>query len=263
MPLHEMVHSYIDALKPIDITDEWLMRLTRLIDLTSLNEIDTETSITAFCEKVTTRFGHVAAVCVYPRFVRLLKTIIREPAIKIATVINFPEGAASLEATLIEINRALSDGAQEIDVVFPYLRYLAGDKKFAYQFVENCKAACGDAVLLKVILETGALNDLVVIEEASRDALTAGADFIKTSTGKITQGATCEAVATMLCVIRDKLSEGKSVAGIKISGGIRHLSQAVQYLELTESIMGRAWITSQTCRIGASKLMDEIINRSL
>jgi deoxyribose-phosphate aldolase len=234
-----------------------LERLVRSLDLTSLNPTDTEASMASFFEKAQQPFGKVAAVCVNPAFVRLAATQFAGTGINVATVANFPQGSSSLESVLLEIGSALQSGAQEIDVVFPYLRYLAGERQYAQTFVQACKAACGD-VTLKVILETGALLDPAIIADASLDALAAGADFIKTSTGKIDQGATLEAAATMLLVIRHTATQLKRNMGIKISGGIRDVQQAAQYLELADTIMGKAWAKPATFRIGASKLIDEI-----
>ena len=259
MQWSDVIKEYLKALKPAEINPALMQRVAGLVDLTSLNEKDTEESIAAFCEKAQTPFGHVAAVCVYPRFARLVATQFVGTPIKIATVANFPSGAASLESVLIEINQALQDGAQEIDVVFPYRRYLAGEKQYTHQFVSACKAACGDRAILKVILETGALADITIIADASYEALTAGADFIKTSTGKMPEGATLEAAAAMLLVIRHAHEQLKRPFGLKVSGGIRELQQAAQYIELADLIMGREWVSSETFRIGASKLVDELL----
>jgi deoxyribose-phosphate aldolase len=236
-----------------------IQRLISLIDLTSLNESDTEASIAAFCEKAQTPLGHVAAVCVYPSFARLVAAQFLGTAIKTATVANFPSGADSLESVLAVISRALQDGVQEIDVVFPYQRYLAGERDEAQSFVAACKAVCGPKVSLKVILETGALQDAATIAAASQDVLRAGADFIKTSTGKIPQGATLEVVTIMLLAIRELGPELKRPLGLKIAGGIREFSQAVQFLDLAGTIMGPKWATPHTFRIGASKLLDELL----
>jgi len=229
-----------------------------LLDYTSLNDDDTDASVAAFFEKAQTPFGYVAAVCVYPRFVSLAATQFADLPVKVATVANFPEGADKLESVLIEIGRALENGAQEIDVVFPYTRYLAGERKYAHTFVEACKDVCGDDVLLKVILETGALGETTIIADACYDVLAAGADFVKTSTGKIATGATLEAAATMLLVIRHIQPQLKHTVGFKAAGGIRSLEQAAQYIELADQIMGRDWVTADTFRIGASKLVDTL-----
>lgn len=256
----DRVKEQIETLKPITITPQLMERMYGLIDLTSLNSEDTEHNIAAFFEKAQTPLAHVAAVCVYPQFVRLAATQFTATPIKVATVVNFPEGINSLDSVLIEINRALQDGAQEIDVVFPYQRYLAGERQYIHTFISTCKAACGEKVLLKVILETGVLLDPAIIADASLDVLTAGADFIKTSTGKIPEGATLEAAVTMLLVIKHIAPQLKRKLGIKISGGIRKISQAAQYIELANTIMGHEWVNASTFRIGASKLADEILN---
>lgn len=255
----EAVKECLQALKPVETSPELKTRLLPLIDLTSLNDTDTEQSVAVFLEKAQSDFGHVAAVCLYPAFVRMAVAQFAGTPIKTATVVNFPHGSSSLDFVLLEIGRAIEDGAQEIDVVFPYHRYLAGEQQYARTFVETCKAACGKNVLLKVILETGVLKDPAIIADASLDALTAGADFIKTSTGKIPEGATLEAAATMLLVIRHVTPLLKRSVGIKISGGVREIPQAAQYVELADHIMGKGWATPSTFRIGASKLVDEIL----
>lgn len=253
----EAIREYVDALEPVTPSVQLHERLIRFIDLTSLNSTDTEASIASFCEKAQTPYGSVAAVCVYPQFVRLAAAQFAGTPIKTATVVNFPDGVSPLETVLIEMGRALQDGAQEIDVVFPYHRYLAGERQYVSSFISACKAACGNNVL-KVILETGVLVDPVIIADASLDVITSGADFIKTSTGKVAEGATLEAAATMLLVIRHAEPQLKRHVGIKISGGIREIQQAAQYLELADRIMGRDWASPETFRIGASKLVDEL-----
>lgn len=258
MEWSETVKRYVFGLRSVEVNAALVKRVCSLIDLTSLNATDTEASIASFCEKANTPFGHVAAVCVYPKFTRLVADNFSNTSIKTATVANFPSGDNTLEDVLIEINNAIEDGAQEIDVVFPYNRYLAGERHYAQNFVNTCKIACGDDVTLKVILETGALGDITIIADAAYDALSSGANFIKTSTGKMAACATLEAAATMLLVIQHITPQLKHHVGLKVSGGIRTLSQAAQYIELADTIMGRDWVKPSTFRIGASKLMDEI-----
>lgn len=259
MQWSEAIREYTQALKPVQKTAADVRRILPLIDLTSLNDSDTESSIAQFCEKAQNPFGHVAAVCVYPQFARLVADQFENTKIKTATVVNFPHGHDSVDSVLIQISRALEDGAQEIDVVFPYERYMAGEQQFAHSFVASCKAACGDDVSLKVILETGALGDLTLIADASYEALAAGADFIKTSTGKIAEGASLDAAATMLLVIKHIEPQLKHHVGLKVSGGIREFAQAAQYVQLADLIMGKEWVTPETMRIGASKLVDEML----
>jgi deoxyribose-phosphate aldolase len=254
MQWHDRISEYIQQVKPVSLSEPVVQRIASLIDLTNLKETDTESEVAAFCEKAILPFGHVAAVCVYPQFTRLVADTFAGSEIKTATVVNFPGGNLPLESVLIEINQALEDGAQEIDVVFPYERYLAGERQYAKTFVETCKAACGVKAILKVILETGALKDSAIIADATFDVLSAGADFVKTSTGKITEGATLEAAAVMLLVIQHISPQMKHPIGLKVSGGIRTLEKAAEYVELADHIMGRDWVTPETFRIGASKI---------
>jgi deoxyribose-phosphate aldolase len=136
---------------------------------------------------------------------------------------------------------------------------LAGERHYAKDYIETCKAACGETITLKVILETGALNDPALIADACFDVFSVGADFVKTSTGKISEGATLEAAATMLLVIKHMQPQVKHTLGLKVSGGIREVQQAAQYVELADAILGRDWVTPQTFRIGASKLIDALV----
>ncbi len=232
--------------------------LLGLVDLTSLNDTDTEASVSAFASKAILPWGQVAAVCVYPQFVTMMAEIFANTDVKVATVVNFPEGNQSLSSVLAEIKTALTDGAEEIDVVFPYQLYLSGEKKEASEFIKACKAACGKEIKLKVILETGVLHGLPLIAEVSRVAIMAGADFIKTSTGKVAVGATLPAVAVMLHMIRELSPLVQRQIGLKISGGVREVRQAAEYIALVEEIMGKDWIGPQTLRIGASKLVEEL-----
>lgn len=258
----EAVDAHLASLQPVAENPALLQRLYSLVDLTSLNDNDTESTITNLCAKANSSLGHVAAVCVYPAFASQVAAKFAGTAVKTATVVNFPEGNQSLENVLAEINEALLAGANEIDVVFPYDRYLAGEQHYAHHFVQACKTACGDQALLKVILETGALNDASIIADASYTALAAGADFIKTSTGKIVEGATLQAAAVMLLVIKHTEPQVKHRLGLKVSGGIRTIEQAAQYVALADDIMGPDWVTPETFRIGASQLVDALLSRA-
>jgi deoxyribose-phosphate aldolase len=257
MEWSEAIEKQITALPTIEVTEALMMRVWGLLDLTSLKPTDTEASIAEFLQKANSPYGHVAAVCIYPQFVRLAAAQFAHSPIKVDTVANFPDGSSSLDDVLIQIGSSLEDGAQEIDVVFPYARYLAGERHYAHTFVESCKAICGDQVTLKVILETGALGDPAIIADAAYDVLAAGADFVKTSSGKISQGATLEAAATMLLVIKHITPQLKHKVGIKVSSGIRNIQQAAQYIALADSIMSRDWVTAATFRIGTSGIAME------
>lgn len=232
--------------------------LLSLVDLTSLNESDTQDIIAALCKNAVTFNGHVAAVCVYPVFVKQAKQLLATTAVKIATVVNFPEGAVPLQETKQAIQQAIADGADEIDVVFPYPLYLAGNKQDAYDYIHQCKKICGDHIALKVILETGVLAEDAVIAEASEAVCRAGADFLKTSTGKVNVGATIEAATVMLRVIQKMTAELKRPIGLKVSGGIRTIPDALQYVELASAIFGASWVTPANFRIGASRLIEHL-----
>jgi len=230
--------------------------LLALVDLTSLNSNDTDQTIIDLCSRAITSNGTVAAVCIYPQFITLAKQQLQATAIKVATVVNFPSGEQDLATTQTEIAVALAAGVDEIDVVAPYSYYLNGNRASAQQYLKSCRMACGDGVLLKVILETGALETPELIAAASQDAIDAGADFIKTSTGKIAVGATLDAATTMLKTIK---SSGKAV-GFKASGGIATRADAEAYYKLAANILGEQWISPRTMRFGASRLLNDLIN---
>jgi deoxyribose-phosphate aldolase len=234
-------------------------KLLTVMDLTSLNETDSSASIAALCQKAMASVPHVAAVCVYPAFVKQAAETLAGSGIKIATVANFPHGNDPLDTVVASIQQSISDGAQEIDLVFPYAQYLAKEVVPVREFIQKCKEACGPHVLLKVILETGALNDPQIIADASRDVLLAGADFLKTSTGKFAVGATIPAATVMIMTIKEMTHELNRSIGFKVAGGIRTIEQASQYVVLANQMMGPNWVVPQTFRIGASQLLDEIL----
>jgi deoxyribose-phosphate aldolase len=256
MTWHKITTHMIEAIA-VNEDRFTLPQIFNVIDLTSLNNDDTEPHILQFAEKAIMPWGQVAAICVYPRFVPLLSKKFANASLSIATVVNFPDGDATLESVLIEIKNTIANGAQEIDVVFPYQHFLSNEPMYAENFIRECKKTCGEKIKLKVILETGMLKDLQCIAEASHCAIKAGADFIKTSTGKVAVGASLPAAAVMLSVIRE-LSPTYS-AGLKVSGGISEIVQAKQYMALAADVMGEHWLTPPTFRIGASKLVDKII----
>lgn len=227
-----------------------------LIDLTSLNTSDNADTIAALCAKANRHAQHVAAVCVYPAFVPLAAQLLAKTPVKIATVVNFPAGTDSLASVITTVKHAIIAGADEIDLVLPYQAYLAGETRGVTEFINACKTAA-PAQLLKVILETGALPNDATITAMSELAMTAGADFLKTSTGKIAQGATLNAAACMLDVIK----KSTKPVGLKVSGGIKTPQQAFDYMQLVESTMGSKWLTSDHFRIGASQLVDSLLNK--
>ncbi|AVT57342.1 deoxyribose-phosphate aldolase [Pectobacterium versatile] len=236
-------------------------RALALMDLTTLNEDDTDEKVTALCRQANSPAGKTAAICIYPRFIPLAKKILREqgtPDIRIATVTNFPHGNDDVAIAVAETKAAIAYGADEVDVVFPYRALIAGNAQIGFELVQACKAVCQDAhVLLKVIIETGELKQEALIRQASEIAIDAGADFIKTSTGKVPVNATPESAAIMLKAIRDK-GVGERV-GFKAAGGVRNAEDAAIYLQLADDIMGAEWATAQHFRFGASSLLASLL----
>ncbi|MGO4998130.1 deoxyribose-phosphate aldolase [Oceanisphaera sp. W20_SRM_FM3] len=239
-----------------------------LMDLTSLNDDDCEQRIRALCQQAVTPFGCVAAVCVYPRFINVAKQTLQalnvSEQVMIATVVNFPLGLDSMAQVEQDINAAIAAGAHEIDLVLPYRQLMAGDSEFAQSMVQAAKAVCVKAsqdpevnksILLKVIIESGALATAELITQACELAIKGGADFIKTSTGKVAVNATLTAAELMLTAIRDS---GKHV-GFKAAGGVRTTAEAQQYLQLAAGIMGKDWLTPAHFRFGASGLLTQLL----
>ncbi|HEJ9096657.1 TPA: deoxyribose-phosphate aldolase [Serratia odorifera] len=236
-------------------------RALNLMDLTTLNDDDTDEKVIALCRQANSPAGHTAAVCIYPRFIPIARKTLREqgtPDIRIATVTNFPHGNDDIDIALAETRAAIAYGADEVDVVFPYRALMAGNAQVGFDLVKQCKQACEQAkVLLKVIIETGELKDAGLIRQASEIAINAGADFIKTSTGKVPVNATLESAELMMSVIRD-MGVGARV-GFKPAGGVRTAQDALHYLQLAERIMGKDWADARHFRFGASSLLASLL----
>ncbi|QLB18566.1 deoxyribose-phosphate aldolase [Mannheimia granulomatis] len=232
-----------------------------LMDLTTLNDNDTDEKVVSLCQQAKTLFGTPAAVCVYPRFVPIARKALKAEGIeqvRIATVTNFPHGNDDIEIAVTETKAAIAYGADEVDVVFPYKALMAGEETIGFELVKQCKAVCAENnVLLKVIIETGELQTTELIRKASEISIQAGADFIKTSTGKVAVNATLEAARIMLETIRD-LGVAERV-GFKAAGGVKTTEEAAQYLELAGSILGKDWINASHFRFGASSLLANLL----
>ncbi|WP_409866419.1 deoxyribose-phosphate aldolase [Roseateles sp.] len=224
------------------------------LDLTSLNDGDTAADITALCAKAQTPFGSVAAVCVWPRFVAQARAAL-PASIKVAAVADFPDGALDLPRALADIETIAQAGGDEVDVVLPYKALMAGQRAEVAEFLAEVRHA-SRPLTLKVIIESGELASSELIREASRLALMAGADFIKTSTGKSPVSATPEAALAMLQEIR---ASGLAHAGFKASGGIRTVADARRYLELAAEVLGEGALNPQRLRFGASGLLNDIV----
>jgi deoxyribose-phosphate aldolase len=232
-------------------------RALALVDLTELGDAATGDDVSALCERADGPHGAVAAVCVWPRFVILAKSALRGTAVRIATVTNFPSGAQPIGDVVAETRTALSNGADEIDVVLPYRQFAAGDVRAATALLDAMRETVphDGTHLLKVILETGELGDLALVDAAARLAIGHGADFIKTSTGKTPRSASLAATEVMLAAIRDVDRR----VGLKPSGGIRVLDDAAAYLDQADLMMGSDWVSPRTFRIGASGLLTAIL----
>ena len=223
------------------------------LDLTSLNDADTAADIDALCLRAQTPNGPVAAVCVWPRFVAQARAAL-PASVKVAAVANFPDGALDLARALADVKEIAQAGGDEVDVVLPWRTLLAGDSTEVGEFLSEVRFA-SRPLTLKVIIESGELATTERIAQATRLALAAGADFVKTSTGKTKTGATPEAAATMLKEIQ---ASGLSAAGFKASGGVRSVADAAGYIAQTEAVLGAAALHPQRLRFGASGLLTDI-----
>lgn len=234
-------------------------RALGLVDLTNLNDDCTEADITKLTARAVTDHGSVAAICIWPKFVAQGARELAGTGVKVATVVNFPEGGTDTSAVVAETKQALADGADEIDLVMPYRAFMDGRKGFAEEQIIRVKEAIPAPAILKVILETGEIKDPLLIHLASQIAIGAGADFIKTSTGKVPVNATLEAAEIMLTVIEEARRDHAKSVGFKPAGGIRNAEDAAAYLALADKIMGHNWVSASTFRFGASGLLDALV----
>ncbi len=227
----------------------------RCLDLTSLNDADDDAAIARLCQRAQGAYGPVAAVCVWPRFAVLARSLL-PPQIAVAAVANFPAGDTDIDAALRDVQQIVAAGAQEVDVVLPWRALRGGDATAAEAVLRAVRQAC-PGLRLKVILETGELQDEALITRASVLALDAGADMLKTSTGKTPHGASMPAAEAMLrCIVAHPTARGR--AGLKVSGGIRRVADALPYIALCRRHLGAAALQPQRLRIGASSLLDDI-----
>jgi deoxyribose-phosphate aldolase len=227
-------------------------RILPLVDLTSLGEDDIEAQVEPLCARAID--AGVAAVCVWPRFVPLAKARLAHSPVRLATVANFPDGSDDLARAARESADALAAGADEVDVVAPIEAILDGDIGLVTELVQACRNEAPE-VTLKVILETGRLEEPARIAAAARAAIMGGCDMLKTSTGRCPVGATLETAAVLLAVVEE--ADGR--VGIKFSGGIRTTQQAAQYLHLVDHFLGSGWTSPETLRFGATALLDDLL----
>lgn len=236
-----------------------------MIDLTTLEGKDTPGKVRQLCYKAmyphiqVSGIPKVAAVCVYPPMVAVASRALEGSGIKVASVATaFPSGMSGLKGRLEEIKFAVESGADEVDMVISRGKFLAGEIQAVFDEIAACKEACGKAHL-KVILETGELQTLDNVRLASEIAMQAGADFIKTSTGKVQPAATQPVVLVMLEAIRDYYDRTGVRTGMKPAGGISSAKAAIQYLVMVRETLGRAWLTPDLFRFGASSLANDLL----
>ena len=236
-----------------------------MIDLTTLEGKDTPAKVRQLCFKAqhlhdqAANLPTVAAVCVYPTMVGVAKKALGNSGIKVASVSTaFPSGQAPFELKKLDTLYALDNGADEIDMVVSRGRFLAGDYHFVYDEIAAIKALCGHA-RLKVIFETGELDSLDQVRRISDLAIAAGADFIKTSTGKIQPAATFPVVLTMLGAIKDHFDKTGQMIGMKPAGGISSSKLALHHLLMVKEVLGEAWLTNEWYRFGASSLANDLL----
>ena len=231
-------------------------RVIGLIDATNLSDDCTDDDVVELCERASGPGAPAAGVCIYPQFVRLARERLDaiasdgETSVKVVTVVNFPGGGEDVDDVVAATRQAIGEGADEIDVVLPYNRFLAGETEPAAAMLDAVRRATGDKTL-KVIIESGAMSERAQIDAAARFAVDHGADFVKTSTGKIDVSATPEAVETILGVV----TTADRQVGVKAAGGVRDLAEAAAYLELADRIMGDGWVSAATFRFGSSSLL--------
>lgn len=236
-----------------------------MIDLTTLEGKDTEGKVKQMCYKARHLLDTypglptVAAVCVYPSMVKIAKEAVGDSGIKVASVATgFPSGQTTLDIKLNDTKFAVEQGADEVDMVISRGRFLAGDYNYVFDEIAAVKEACGNA-RLKVILETGELVTFDKVRRASDIAMYAGADFIKTSTGKISPAATLPVTLVMLQAIRDFYYKTGKMIGMKPAGGISKSKLALHYLIMLNEILGEAWMNNHWFRFGASSLANDVL----
>ena len=227
----------------------------RCLDLTSLNDADDEAAIARLCARAQGAHGAVAAVCVWPRLAAHARRLL-PPSIAVAAVANFPAGGTDIDAALRDVRQIVAAGAQEVDVVLPWRALRDGDAVASEALLRAVRAACA-GLRLKVILESGELQDEALVARASTLALAAGADMLKTSTGKTPHGATPDAARVMLQAIAAD-PRAAAHAGFKASGGVRSVADAAVYIEMVESTLGAGALVPARFRIGASGLLADI-----
>jgi len=243
-----------------------LLMALNMIDLTTLEGADTDEKVKQLCFKAHHLHDDIpglpttAAVCVYPNFVKLAVNELKGTGVKVASVATaFPSGQSSAEIKLLDVKMAVDNGADEVDMVISRGKFHSGEYNFVFDEIAMIKEACGKNIRLKVILETGEIGTLDKVRQASDIAMYAGADFIKTSTGKIKPAATLPVTLVMLEAIRDYYYKTGIMIGMKPAGGISTSKLALQYLIMVKETLGGKWLTNEYFRFGASSLANDVL----
>tara|TARA_B110000971_G_scaffold14837_1_gene13699 strand:+ start:57 stop:950 length:894 start_codon:yes stop_codon:yes gene_type:complete len=247
-----------------------LKMVLSMIDLTTLEGMDTDKKVQQLCYKAThihnelPDLPNVAAVCVYPTMVKTASNALKDFDVKVASVATaFPSGSSSLKIKIQETKEAIFNGADEVDMVISRGKFHSGEYNYVFDEIATIKETCGSDVRLKVILETGELGDYDHIRFASEIAINAGADFIKTSTGKIKPAATLPITLVMLEAIKDHYYNTGKMIGMKPAGGISNSKLALQYLLLVKETLGDLWLDNHWFRFGASSLANDVLMQIL
>ena len=240
--------------------------LLNSVELTTLKTTDSEDSVLKFVEKVNEfddkypELGHVATVCVYPNFAKICHDTLENENVEIACVSGcFPSSQSFIEVKIAETALAVRDGATEIDIVMPVGKFLVGDYEGVTDEIQELKAICGERSL-KVILETGCLKTASNIKKASILAMYAGADYIKTSTGKLEPAATPEAAYVMCQAIKEYYEQTGIQIGFKPAGGMKTVRDALTYYTIVKEVLGEKWLTNKYLRLGTSSLANELLS---
>ena len=265
--VREAVRKIIAEKVPENDTMDVKKFLFGSIELTTLKTTDSDTSVLAFTERVNDfdneypDLPHVATICVYPCFAKTVSESLEVDGVEIACVSgSFPSSQARIEVKVAETALAVADGATEIDIVMPVGKFLSGDYEGVCDDIAEMKAACGESVPMKVILETGALKTASNIKKASILSMYAGADYIKTSTGKRDPAATPEAAYVMCQAIKEYYDETGIQIGFKPAGGINSVMDAIIYYTIVKEVLGEKWLTNKWLRLGTSRLANMLLS---
>lgn len=237
------------------------------VEMTTLKTTDSDASVMAFTEQVNKLdneypdLPHVATICVYPCFAEAVSQTLQVDGVEIACVSgSFPSSQARMEVKVAETKLAIADGATEIDIVMPVGKFLEGDFEGVCQDIQELKEACGENVPMKVILETGCLKTASNIKKASILAMYSGADYIKTSTGKLDPAATPEAAYVMCQAIKEYYKKTGIQIGFKPAGGMNTVMDAIIYYTIVKEVLGEQWLTNKWLRLGTSRLTMQLID---